>query len=95
MNLIIIILLNVLVIINCKEAFAKQNEILKSHNLATKLFEYFHNSNVSEKCKTTAQFYSQHFNESWAIQCKSKLIVLIIWKLRVFHEIKSSMQVAM
>ena len=95
MNLIIIILLNVLVIINCKEIFAKQNQILKSHNLATKLFEYLNNSNVSEKCETTAQFYSQHFNESWAIQCKSKLIIFIIFKLTVFHWIKSLMQVAM
>ena len=72
MNLILIILLYVSLIINCKETFAKQNEILTNHNLATKLFESFNNSNISEKCNATAQFYNQHFNQSWAIQCKSK-----------------------
>ena len=61
----------ILIIINWENSFAKQtNEILKSHNLATKLFEYLKVSNTSDKCKITAQFHSQNLNESWAIECK-------------------------
>lgn len=50
------------------------NLIEDSHLFATKLFKYFDQSGVSDGCNRTAAFVKKNWDQSWAIQCKRKIV---------------------